>query len=104
MADMRKIIVCTLILSLAGCVTFGQMNDGLAALKGQPLSAAITKIGLPSSESTVAGMRLVKWKAANTSDWPCEITMQIDERNIIQAAEGHGNIGGCERYINALKK
>nr|WP_198982706.1 hypothetical protein [Herbaspirillum sp. ASV7] len=100
---MKKSISVVALLSLAGCVTFGQMHDGLTALKGQPLSAAIAKIGLPSSESTVAGMRVVKWKAANTSEWPCEITMQVDDRNIIQAAEGQGNIGGCERYIKALK-
>lgn len=88
---------------LAGCATFGQMKDGLDALKGKPISAAVAKLGLPTSESTVAGMHLVKWKAANTPDWPCEITMQVDEKNIIQKAEGHGNIGGCERWINALK-
>lgn len=100
---MKKVIAITILLGLSGCVTFGQMNDGLAALKGQPLSAAIAKIGLPSSEASVAGMKLVKWKAANTAEWPCEITMQVDNKNIIQAAEGHGNIGGCERYIKALR-
>lgn len=52
---------------LTGCVTFGQMDEGLRNLQGQPLSVAVAKIGYPSSERQVAGMRLVEWGRSSTA-------------------------------------
>lgn len=53
--------------ALSGCATFGQLEEGLKNLQGQPLSVAVAKIGYPSSERQVAGMRLVEWGRSNTA-------------------------------------
>lgn len=65
---MRKIIAGIVVaLTLSGCATFGQMEDGLNGLVGQPLDAAVARIGFPSSERNVAGMRIVEWGRSNSA-------------------------------------
>lgn len=63
---MFKQLSIVLLCGLAGCTTWGQMNDGLAALQGQPLDSAIRVLGYPSGEQTIAGRRLVVWSSQST--------------------------------------
>lgn len=53
-------------LVLCGCVTWAQMDAGLQRLHGRPLSAAIDRLGYPSGERDVAGMKLVTWSTRNS--------------------------------------
>lgn len=43
------------------------MDTGLQGLHGQTLSAAVSKLGYPSGESRVAGMRLVTWSSSSST-------------------------------------
>lgn len=63
---MFKRLSIVLLCGLAGCTTWGQMNDGLASLQGQPLDSAIRVLGYPSGEQTIAGRRLVVWSSQST--------------------------------------
>lgn len=49
-------------LPLTGCVaTYGQFNEGLDSLVGQPLTVAIDAFGMPKGEKKIAGKRYVQW-------------------------------------------
>ncbi len=98
-----KKLVPLFALTLSACATPGQMQRGLDGMIGQPLSTAVDKLGLPTSENTIAGMHLVTWQAAGTPDAPCRITLQVDDKNIIRKHNFEGTIGGCERYIKAVR-
>lgn len=141
MGKMKKFILPALALLLTtGCATWSDLDQGLRSLHGQPLSVAISKIGYPTDERQIAGMRLVSWsssksgiryvqqssttygtaysksegktKYSTTTNYmvpqayrkSCEITLQVSERNIIQASQYQGDIGGCWNYITALKQ
>jgi hypothetical protein len=60
--------------SAAACALFaacaGTVKEGMAKLEGQPLSAAIGKIGLPLDELTVGGKKVYIWGGPK----------QVDER------------------------
>lgn len=100
---MKKTFITLFPLILAGCVTPGQFREGIDSLYGKPMSVAVDKLGLPTSEQTVAGMRLVKWSVVSGNEYQCTLTLQIDNKNIIQKGSGDGNLGGCENYILALR-
>lgn len=52
---------------LAGCATWGQMDQGLTALHGKNIQAAVYKLGYPSGETAVAGMKFVTWSSSASS-------------------------------------
>jgi hypothetical protein len=65
---MKKIalgLMCAVV--LPGCATFGQLETGLNSMIGQDLSIAVAKLGFPTSERTVAGMKLVEWGRSNNA-------------------------------------
>jgi len=100
---MKRLIGFFVVLALEGCVTPGQFQDRLTALHGQPLSVAIDKLGLPTTEQTVAGLHLIRWSVVSGNEYQCTLTLQVDEHDIIRKHSADGNLGGCERYIRALK-
>lgn len=60
---MKKLGILMLIgASLTGCVTWGDLDQGLNNLRGKPISAAIERIGYPSSEQVIAGKKLYRWE------------------------------------------
>ncbi len=136
---MRKIAPLAAAAVLVGCATWGQMNEGLQGLLGQPIEVAINKIGYPTSEQTLAGRKLYRWGSSSQQmaylpttttttgsfgagsgfapysatttggtfvpvNYNCQITLAVDAKETIIHYEYNGNLGGCERYINALKK
>lgn len=137
---MKKISVAVLsILTISGCATWGQMNEGLQGLLGQPIDVAVNKIGYPTSEQTIAGRKLYRWGSSSQQvaymptttsttgsfgvgtgftpysatttggtfvpvNYNCQITLEVDAKQIIQRYQADGNLGGCEPYIKALKK
>jgi hypothetical protein len=56
-------------LGLCGCAG-GIISDGLTALEGQPVDAAIDYLGLPSAELTVANRKVVVWSLNFTALLP----------------------------------
>lgn len=64
---MKKLGIVALCALLGGCATWKQMDQGLSGLQGQSINAAISKIGYPSSEQTIAGRKLYRWGASQQS-------------------------------------
>lgn len=64
---MRNIALAIAAAAVAGCATWGQMNDGLNGLLGKPIDAAIRKIGYPASEQAIAGRKLYRWGGSHQS-------------------------------------
>lgn len=62
--------MCALTCALSGCVTFGQMDKGLSALRNQPVSVAVQVLGYPAGEREVAGMKIVHWGRQQTGLMP----------------------------------
>lgn len=136
---MKKIMMAAAVLAMTGCASWGDMKAGLDGLLDRPISAAIDRIGYPSSEQTIAGRKIYRWGASSQSamympstttttgsvgtglgyrpfsatttggtyipvSYNCEIVMEVDANDIIKRYQYNGNLGGCEPYINALKK
>lgn len=57
---MKKILLVVPVLMLSACVT-DQLNNGFDRLRGQHLSAAINRLGVPTSERTIAGRHVYTW-------------------------------------------
>lgn len=62
---MKTAISVVALLSLAGCVSWSQFDDGLNALVGRPISAAFGKIGYPNNEQTIAGRKIYRWGSSS---------------------------------------
>lgn len=60
---MKAIFVLLPILLLSACVT-DQLDSGFERLRGQPLSTAIDRLGVPSSERKLAGRHVYTWKTS----------------------------------------
>jgi len=82
-------------LALAGC-SVGALNLGTTTLKGQPLSAAIARLGSPEEQQTIAGQKTYTWIRGNAT-YECRIraTMAGD---VIDTYEGFGDVNTCSRY------
>ena len=82
-------------LTLAGC-SVGALNLGSTSLKGQPLSAAIARLGSPEEQQTLDGRKTYTWIRGNAT-YECRIraTMAGD---IIETYEGFGDVGVCNQY------
>ena len=119
-------LTCT----VAACSTFNDMDNGLAAMKGQPVDNLIAVLGYPSGQTTVAGRNFVVWSTARTVsgttpvstynpgsyggysttymptsyNYNCTIKVEVDAQNRIVGYNYDGNIGGCQGYSKALKK
>jgi hypothetical protein len=99
------IAALALALTLAGCV--GDMiKKGMSPLVGQPLDAAIAKLGVPSSESTIADKKVYTWVTQNFVEgtaYRCQIRV-IMSGDVIGSFDWEGNNGGCARYASALDR
>lgn len=63
---MRLMFLSVAAAALSGCATWGQMDDGLRGLVGQPIDAAVAKLGYPNGEQNIAGMKLVVWSSSSS--------------------------------------
>jgi hypothetical protein len=98
-----------LALLLAGCgLPFSQIRTQLSPLQGQPLSAAVAKLGQPTAERTQFGKRVLIWKKQWTLD-----SDGTDQECVVQAymngdtiSEIHftGDENQCYRYAEVLAK
>jgi hypothetical protein len=58
---MKHKIICVIpVLMLTACVT-DQLNSGFDRIRGQHLSVAINRLGVPTSERTIAGRHVYSW-------------------------------------------
>jgi hypothetical protein len=113
---MRKeaLIAAAMALAATGCgrTPFPVMEAQLDGLKGQPATAAFTKLGGPDDTRTIAGEKAYVWStgniksvagdAASMIDFQCTITVFVDKGEKISHYDFKGNVGGCARFAHRL--
>ena len=126
---MKKIFTFTLsILVLAGCVTFGQLEEGLNLLGGRSESEVFNALGYPDGKQEIGEETMYIWSTNRTMLLPntqtttgyvggtpfygtstttstlnlnCTIKI-IFSSGMVKTWQYQGNLGGCEPYINRL--
>lgn len=104
---MRSITLLYAAAVLAGCA--GQMiQQGMTGLVGQPLNAAIAKLGVPTEERTIANMKVYIWSTGTMIEGTqkkCTIRA-IMKGDVIGSFdfEGSGGVlqGECAQYAQML--
>jgi hypothetical protein len=91
---------------LAGC-SFGAIKEGLHGLQGQPISAAIAKLGVPNDDRMIAGQHVYTWYSSTFDEGTqlqCKIrVMTAATSDIITGSDYEGNNGMCSRYASKLR-
>jgi hypothetical protein len=89
---------------LAGCAS-EMMKSGTDRLIGQPLSAAIERLGFPTEERTIAGMKVYVWTTSTILEGTqsqCTIRA-IMKGDVIGSWDWEGNEGRCSGYAQSLQ-
>jgi len=92
--------VCILVASCAGTI-----KEGMVKFEGQPLSAAIAKIGVPNDERTVAGKKVYIWGSAGekgSKEKGCQIRATMNG-DAIESFDYEGDEKLCQRYAPRLR-
>ena len=100
---MRNLVILAA-LALAGC-SISTIKEGMNDLKGQPIGAAIAKLGLPDEEATIAGVKTYTWRkstVAGGDQYGCRIRV-IMAGDVIGSYEGSGDLGSCSQYASKLR-
>jgi hypothetical protein len=104
MFAMTALAVVALAISLAGC-SFGAIKEGMNNLKGQPISVAIAKLGIPNDEREIAGQKVFTWYTSTFDEGTqlqCKIRVMM-AGDVIGTYEFEGNNGMCARYAAKLR-
>jgi len=102
---MRGLLAAVLLcLLVAGCA--GEtIKKGMDGLLGQPLSAAVARLGVPTDERTIAGQKVYIWSTRDFyegTETKCQIRA-IMNGNVIGSWDYEGNEGQCQRYAARLR-
>src|ERR1700733_1875975 len=91
---------------LAGC-SFGAIKNGLNELQGQPISAAISKLGVPNEDRMIAGQHVYTWYASTFDEGTqlqCKIRIwTTPPGETITGSDYEGNNGMGARYAAKLR-
>ncbi len=109
MGMFRHIALMAALFTLGGCgLPYLQIRQQLSPLQGQPLSAAVAKLGNPDGEIQMFGKRVVEWKRhpgidKDGDDQECVVraTMKGD---IIQEIHFTGDEGQCYRFAQTFEQ
>src|SRR3979490_2176961 len=94
------------VLLIAECTT-QMIADRLPSYRGQPVSAIIDKLGIPSDERVIAGRKAYIWANSNFvegTNYKCQIRAVIDDQNTIVSTDFEGNQGGCAGFAAKLNR
>ncbi|MDH7975936.1 hypothetical protein QH494_27470 [Sphingomonas sp. AR_OL41] len=72
----RLVPLCAVV--LAGCTTFSNIDEGMTALVGQPIDAAVDKLGYPTNQVTVGGKKIYTWGRSYISSIPSLTTSNVN--------------------------
>jgi hypothetical protein len=103
----RHLAALAAALVLAGCgLPYLQIRQQLSPLQGQPLSAAVAKLGNPDGESQMFGKRVVEWKRQpavdkDGDDQEC-VVRAFMRGDIIEEIRFTGDEAQCYRYAETL--
>jgi hypothetical protein len=100
----RLAAVVAVSILVAACA--GTIQEGMAKLEGQPLSAIVAKIGAPIEERTIEGKKVYIWGSPNTTppsrDATCQIRATMNG-DIVGSLEYQGDEKLCQRYAARLR-
>lgn len=90
---------------LAGCA--GKMiNEKMAGMVGQPLDAAVAKLGMPTEERTIAGHKVYIWLTRSVTEGTerkCQVRA-VMTGDTISAFDFEGTEFACLQYANMLNR
>jgi hypothetical protein len=94
---------CSLVAACAGTI-----KEEMTKLEGQPLRAAIAKIGPPVDERMIAGRRVYIWGSPELSskgakDKQCQIRATMNG-DVIGSFDYEGDESLCQRYTTRLRR
>jgi hypothetical protein len=102
---MRNLAIAGLAaLTLAAC-SFDTIRQGMNDLKGQPISPAIAKLGIPNDERVIAGQKVFTWYTSTFDEGTqlqCKIRVMM-AGEIIDRYDFEGNNTMCGRYAARLR-
>jgi hypothetical protein len=102
---MRNLAVAALAaLTLAAC-SFDIIKQGMNNLQGQPISAAIAKLGIPNDEGVIADQKVYTWYTSTFDEGTqlqCKIRVMM-AGDVIGSYDFEGNNGMCARYAARLR-
>jgi hypothetical protein len=94
---------CSLVAACAGTI-----KEEMTKFEGQPLSAAIAKIGPPVDERTIAGKKVYIWGSRELSskdekNKQCQIRATMNG-DVIASFDYEGHESLCQRYAARLRR
>lgn len=108
LAGMRTALLA-LLLALAACDTYGEdhveITQSISSVKGQPLSAAMKRFGLPTDQNPIGDQTVYIWRRGNVFapgvDEPlqCEVRLLVDKNATVVGGEHHGNNYACSEML-----
>jgi len=101
---MRILGIVALGAALAGCAG-DTIKQGMNNLQGQPLSAAIAKLGMPNDERLIANQKVFTWYSSTFDEGTqlqCKIRV-VMAGDVIGSYDFEGNNGMCYRYAAKLR-
>jgi hypothetical protein len=104
MGTTARIILLGLAVGLASCAS-EMMKSGTDQLIGQPLSAAIGRLGIPTEERTIAGTKVYVWTTSMISQGTqskCTIRA-IMKGDVIGSWDWEGTEDLCGGYAQSLQ-
>jgi hypothetical protein len=93
---------CILVAACASTV-----QEGMAKLEGQPLSAVVARIGQPIGERSVAGKRVYYWGTPQLSsksdrEKQCQILATMNG-DVVERLAYEGDESLCQKYAERLR-
>ena len=88
---------------LAGCASQNPIQKGTDELVGQPIEAAIAKLGVPTEVTTIADTKVYIWSTGGQGP-PSMCTIRAVMRGeVIGSFDWEGNEGQCSHYVLMLR-
>ncbi len=100
---MRSIALSFSAAVLAGCASQNPIQKGTDELVGQPIEAAIAKLGAPTEVTTIADTKVYIWSTGGEGP-PSKCTIRAVMRGeVIGSFDWEGNEGQCSHYALMLR-
>lgn len=95
-----------LLTGCAGDFMMDKSSDAVrSAILGKRLEEAITAVGMPAEEKTVARHRIIIWKVGGgvNGSYGCELRADIDKLEVVRDYQIEGARGACYEWLHAIK-
>jgi hypothetical protein len=102
---MRNLIAAALAAFVLAACAADTIKEGMNKLEGQPISAAISRLGIPSDERVIAGQKVYTWYTSTFDEGTqlqCKIRVMM-AGDVIGSYDFEGNNGMCYRYAAKLR-